>query len=153
MIDMEKETDMARIRVAIAAGIAGLGAFAAIPTAALAHDRVVREYRSYSYESDRDDDYDHDRREYRRYDDGYYEEPVEYRRSAYYEERPRYERRYREDRASCRSNGTTGAIIGGAIGALLGRGIDSRGDRTTGTILGAGGGAVVGHEIDSNRRC
>lgn len=142
---------MARTRVAIAAGVVGLGAFAAIPTA-LAHDTVVREYHSYSYESDRDDD--EDWREHRRYDDGYYDDrPVEYRRSAYHEERPRYDRRYREDRAYCRTNGTTGAIIGGAIGALLGRGIDRHGDRTTGTILGAGGGAVVGHEIDRNRRC
>ena len=144
---------MAQIRVAIAAGVAGLGAFAAIPTAALAHDRVVREYHSYSYESDRDDD-DGDWREHRRYDDAYYDDrPAEYRRPTYYEERPRYDRRYREDRAYCRTNGTTGAIIGGAVGALLGRGIDRHGDRTTGTILGAGGGAVVGHEIDRNRRC
>ncbi|TCM17307.1 glycine zipper 2TM protein [Novosphingobium sp. PhB165] len=47
-----------------------------------------------------------------------------------------------------RQNGTTGLLIGGAAGALLGRQIDQRGDRTLGTVLGAVGGALVGREID-----
>jgi hypothetical protein len=38
-------------------------------------------------------------------------------------------------------------------GALVGRAIDTRGDRATGTILGAAGGALLGKEIDSKRRC
>lgn len=147
---------MTPMRKAIVAGIAGLGAMASAPTVAVAQDEVVREYHSYSYESDRDDDDDWG--EHRRYRDRYdHDEPVEYRRSSYYhEDRPRYDRRYRESRHhrdNCRSNGTAGAIVGGALGALLGRGIDRYGDRTTGTILGAGGGAVVGHEIDSKRHC
>ena len=46
-----------------------------------------------------------------------------------------------------RSNGTTGLLVGAALGALLGRAIDTRGDRATGTILGAAGGALLGREI------
>ena len=46
-----------------------------------------------------------------------------------------------------RSNGTTGLIIGGAAGALLGREIDGGRDRTLGTILGAAAGALLGREI------
>ena len=47
-----------------------------------------------------------------------------------------------------RDNGTTGLIIGGAIGALLGREIDGGRDRTLGTIIGAAGGALLGREVD-----
>jgi len=53
-----------------------------------------------------------------------------------------------------RSNGTTGLIVGAAGGALVGRAIDTHGERATGTILGAVGGALVGRSIDRNRvRC
>ena len=51
-----------------------------------------------------------------------------------------------------KGNGTTGLLIGGAVGALAGRAIDTRGERTTGTILGAAAGALVGREIDRNRK-
>jgi uncharacterized protein YcfJ len=47
-----------------------------------------------------------------------------------------------------RDNGTTGLIIGAGVGALLGRTIDTRGDRSAGTLLGAIGGGVLGREID-----
>jgi len=49
-----------------------------------------------------------------------------------------------------KSNGTTGLLIGGVAGALVGRSIDTRGDRATGTILGAGAGALLGRSIDRN---
>lgn len=49
-----------------------------------------------------------------------------------------------------KSNGTTGLLIGGAAGALLGRTVDTRGDRATGTIVGAAAGALLGREIDRN---
>ena len=53
-----------------------------------------------------------------------------------------------------KKDGTTGLIIGGAAGALLGRAIDSRGDRTLGTILGAAGGALLGKEVaQGGSRC
>jgi len=53
-----------------------------------------------------------------------------------------------------RSNGTTGLIVGAAGGALVGRAIDTRGERATGTILGAAAGALIGRNIDRNRiRC
>jgi hypothetical protein len=53
-----------------------------------------------------------------------------------------------------RSNGTTGLIIGAAGGALLGRSVDTYGERTTGTILGAAAGALLGREVDrGSSRC
>jgi uncharacterized protein YcfJ len=53
-----------------------------------------------------------------------------------------------------RSNGTTGLIVGAAGGALVGRAIDTHGERATGTILGAVGGALIGRSIDRSRvRC
>lgn len=50
-----------------------------------------------------------------------------------------------------RDNGTTGLIIGGAAGALLGREVDGGQHRTLGTILGAAGGALLGRELDKSR--
>ena len=48
----------------------------------------------------------------------------------------------------CRKkDGTTGLIIGGAVGALLGREIDGGYNRSLGTILGAAGGALLGREL------
>lgn len=63
--------------------------------------------------------------------------------------------RARDGRYYCKkSNGTTGLLIGGAAGALLGRELAGNGDRTLGAILGATGGALLGREIDSgNARC
>ena len=53
-----------------------------------------------------------------------------------------------------RPNGTVGLVIGAAGGALVGRAIDTRGERATGTILGAAAGALLGRSIDRNRiRC
>jgi len=60
-----------------------------------------------------------------------------------------------DGRTYCRkSNGTTGLLIGGVAGALVGRTIDTRGDRTPGTLIGAVGGALIGREIErSSARC
>lgn len=62
--------------------------------------------------------------------------------------------RGRDGRTYCRkTDGTTGTIVGGVAGALLGRSVDTHGDRTTGTVLGAAGGALIGHSLDSHRKC
>lgn len=79
----------------------------------------------------------------------------DYRTAGYYEE-PVYTsaRTWRGDdgRTYCRrGDGTTGLIVGGVAGALLGREVaGSRGDRTVGAILGAAGGALLGRAIDQN---
>lgn len=56
-----------------------------------------------------------------------------------------------DGRTYCRKpNGTTGLVVGGAAGALVGREIDSRGSRATGTILGAAVGALLGRHVQRN---
>jgi uncharacterized protein YcfJ len=50
-----------------------------------------------------------------------------------------------------RPNGTTGLIVGAAGGALIGRAIDTGGERATGTILGAAAGALIGRKLDRSR--
>ena len=53
-----------------------------------------------------------------------------------------------------RPNGTTGLIVGAAGGALVGRAIDTHGERATGTILGAAAGALIGRQVERGRyRC
>jgi uncharacterized protein YcfJ len=53
-----------------------------------------------------------------------------------------------------RPDGTTGLIVGAAGGALLGRAVDTHGERATGTILGAVAGALLGREVERGRtRC
>lgn len=79
-------------------------------------------------------------------------------RGRYYEPRrlSRNDRIWRDgDRYYCRrDNGTTGLVIGAGVGALLGRTVDTRGDRSVGTILGAIGGGLLGREIDRGElRC
>lgn len=111
-------------RLALTALI-GASTLAALPTEAEARHRHHRQ----SYYSDRDYDRWQDRRDYRRHREG-----------RYYRQR-------------CRTSGTTGLIVGGAAGALLGREVDRYGDRTPGTIIGAAGGALLGREIDRKRRC
>lgn len=53
-----------------------------------------------------------------------------------------------------RDNGTTGLLIGAAVGGLAGHEIAGRGDKVLGTVLGAAGGALLGREIDRDKyRC
>jgi hypothetical protein len=79
----------------------------------------------------------------------------------YYREDPRYEERqlgandevYRgsDGRYYCRrSDGTTGLVIGAGVGALVGHGIDTHGERTTGTVVGGVLGALVGRQVERN---
>jgi hypothetical protein len=54
-----------------------------------------------------------------------------------------------DGRTYCRrSDGTTGLIVGGGAGALIGNGIDGGRRRGTGTIIGGIIGAVVGTAIE-----
>lgn len=91
--------------------------------------------------------YDHSRHHYSREDRrrGYGRDDYRYRSSW----------RGRDGRYYCKKeNGTTGLLIGGAAGALLGREIDGGRDRTAGTVIGAAAGALLGREVDrSDSRC
>jgi hypothetical protein len=96
--------------------------------------------------------------------DGYYGGGGYYGRD-YYRDRVRYDEpvyrntrvwRGNDGRYYCRrSDGTTGLLIGGVAGALLGREVAGyRGDRTAGAIIGGAIGALAGKAIDSNNsRC
>jgi uncharacterized protein YcfJ len=92
---------------------------------------------------------DDDRRGRRGYDrDDYRERRADVRRD-------RDTWRGEDGRYYCRRpNGTTGLLVGGAAGALLGREVDGGRDRTLGTVLGAAGGALLGREVErGNARC
>lgn len=131
----------------------------AVPAAA--DDRWDRDDRREWRDDRRDDrrDYRDDRRDDRR-------EYRQERRERMYDSNGRYyePRRVsrgdrvwagRDGRYYCeRDNGTTGLIIGAAGGALLGRTVDTRGDRTVGTVVGGILGGLLGREIDRGEaRC
>ena len=98
---------------------------------------------------------DRDRRYGSRYDDRYYDPVRDYRDDPRYGERPlgANDQIYRgsDGRYYCRrSDGTIGLVVGAGVGALLGRAIDSRGERATGTIIGGTLGALLGREVQRN---
>jgi hypothetical protein len=103
--------------------------------------------------------------QHRHYDRGYdrgYDERARYERARYeqarYEDRRydaryddrRYDDRYDRGYQSCgKGKGTTGLIIGAAVGGVLGNKIVGRyGDKTAGAIAGAGVGALAGRALD-----
>jgi hypothetical protein len=96
-----------------------------------------------------------DRRE-DRYDArrGYWDPARDYRRDSYrYPPRRlgRNDRIFRgsDNRYYCRrDDGTTGLIVGGMAGGVLGHVIAPGGSKTLGTVLGAGAGALIGKAID-----
>lgn len=56
-----------------------------------------------------------------------------------------------DGRYYCRKdNGTTGLLIGAAVGGLAGHEIAGYGDKTLGAVLGALGGGLLGRAIDRN---
>lgn len=140
-----KATALAAATATLATAVPAMAA----PDYAPAYGSIFEAPGAQTYEHGRDryrgDDY------YRR---GYREDYRSYRN---YEPAYRDSRtwRGRDGRYYCRKeNGTTGLIVGGAAGALLGREIDGGRDRTAGTLLGAVGGALLGREIDrGGSRC
>ena len=78
--------------------------------------------------------------------------PDRYYRSGYEPIRvTRNTRIYRgyDDRYYCRrSDGTTGLIVGAALGGLLGNQLDRGGSNLLTTLIGGGAGALLGREID-----
>ncbi|MEJ7932948.1 glycine zipper 2TM domain-containing protein [Sphingobium sp. AN558] len=93
--------------------------------------------------------YDHNRPDPRY---GRYYRPDRYYRSGYAPIRvDRSTRIYRgyDDRYYCRrSDGTTGLIVGAALGGLLGSQLDRGRSNTAGILIGGGAGALLGREVD-----
>jgi hypothetical protein len=57
--------------------------------------------------------------------------------------------RGRDGRYRCRrSDGSTGLVIGGVAGAVLGNSVAGHGNRGLGTVIGGVAGALAGREID-----
>jgi hypothetical protein len=83
---------------------------------------------------------------------GYYADQY-YRDGRYYQPRRlgRNDRIYRgqNGRYYCRrSDGTTGLIVGGIAGGLLGNALTNGRSELLGTLVGAGGGALLGQSVD-----
>lgn len=82
-----------------------------------------------------------------------------YRDGGRYQERRlgRNDRIYRgqDGRNYCRRpDGTTGLVVGGVAGGLLGNALDGGRSSLLGSLLGAGGGALLGREVErGNVRC
>ncbi|MFA7594988.1 MAG: glycine zipper 2TM domain-containing protein [Novosphingobium sp.] len=105
--------------------LAAVAASLAIPTAPAMADQPRRYYNKKAYDSH-----------------GRYVEPRRLDRS---------DRiwRGRDGRYYCkRDNGTTGLVIGAAVGGLAGHEIAGSGDKTLGAIIGAVGGGLLGRAID-----
>ena len=96
--------------------------------------------------------------------DGYADERDEngYDASRYYRAGPNYRERVlsndervyagNDGRYYCKRNdGTTGLIVGGAAGGILGNVIDGGRSRIVGTLLGGAAGALAGKAVDQNQ--
>jgi outer membrane lipoprotein SlyB len=125
-------------KIALSAAVA-VSALTALPAAAEAQSR-------YGYSD--------------RYDNGSYNQRQRYdRNDRRYQNRNYQNQRYDSQRYGnyygqrCRSNGSTGTILGAIAGGLLGREVAGRGDRTVGTIIGGAAGALAGRAIDRDGNC
>lgn len=96
-----------------------------------------------------------------RYDDDQWRDEGDYDPTRYYRSGTQYQERTltatdrvysgSDGRYYCRrSDGTTGLIVGGALGGLLGNVIDGGRSRIVGTLLGGAGGALAGRAVDQN---
>ena len=153
---------------ALSLALPGLMAASLPASAATWHPSSHDQTSVYRDHDDNDDNDDGDRWEHRRdryrgesrYNQGYYGQN-NYQQPYYNNsnQQPYYNNqvwRGNDGRYYCRrKNGTTGLIVGGAAGALIGRSIAGRGDNTLGTILGAAGGALLGRAVErgSSARC
>jgi hypothetical protein len=107
-------------------------------------------------DAERSDDRDWRRYDYNRFEPGQsrYDAARYYRRAnGRYKPRRlgRNDRIYRgsDDRYYCRrDDGTTGLIVGGVAGGVLGHIIAPRDSKTLGTLIGAGAGALLGRHVD-----
>jgi len=110
------------------------------------------EFRAPGYSStSHEDSWDRSRRDNRHYNDRYYGNRRGHDERVYRDTRVW---RGNDGRTYCRKkDGTTGLIIGGAAGALLGREVDGGRDRTLGTVLGAAAGALLGKSLDDGVKC
>ena len=119
-----------------------------------AQRRYDQERALYDRERDRyDTAVDRDRRYGSRYDNNYNDPARDYRDDPRYSEQPlsSNDQVYRgsDGRYYCRRrDGTIGLVVGAGAGALLGRAIDTRGERGTGTILGVTLGALLGRQVE-----
>jgi hypothetical protein len=157
---LDRKVAVKKIRMAVVAAlVVGMVGMPLAPAMAMGdqRDRDRHEDRR-----DRDDDRGQ-RREWKRYDYKHYEPGQRgYDAARYYRhDDRRYKARrlgrndriYRgsDDRYYCRrSDGTTGLIVGGLAGGVLGNVIAPGDNKTLGTILGAGAGALIGRSIDRN---
>ena len=121
--------------MAAATAITSVPAFGDPPSWAPAHGR--RHHDRERYDRDRDDRDGYRNQDYRTADNG-----VRYWRGD-------------DGHYYCkRGDGTIGLLAGAALGDLLGRAVDTRGERVTGTVLGAAAGALIGNELAQGRtRC
>ena len=103
--------------------------------------RYRSEWRNYDYRSFEPGQRRYDAGRYYIRDDGRYGTRRLYRNDRVY--------RGYDDRYYCRrDDGTTGLIVGGIAGGVLGQILAPGGSKTLGTIIGAGAGALIGREID-----
>ena len=170
------KTSLYALTIAAAAAVA---AATAVPAAAQSRDeqerwedaqrRFDQERAIYERERDRfeaarrrDQQYGYDRG-YDRYDSDPY--ATDYDAARYYRDDPRYRERVLSEndqvfrgsdgRYYCRrSDGTTGLIVGGATGGILGNVIDGGRSRGAGTLIGGALGALLGREVQRQQvRC
>ena len=137
------------------------------PAAAQSQRQIEREYRRDVRQAERERRQAiRDWRQSRRYDwnrlepgQRYYYADRYYRDDRSYRERrlTRNDRIYRgsDNRYYCRRpDGTTGLIVGGAVGALLGNAVDGGRSSLLGTLIGGVAGAALGREIERGQvRC
>ncbi len=150
---MTQSMKSAILALAASASVAGAVPASANPFSDLAAGVLSQSSEAQSWQHGRD-------RDWRGGDDdqGYGDRGYYGQRAAYNEPVYANEQSWRGDdgRYYCRrKNGTTGLLVGGVVGGLIGHEVAGRrGDRTLGVILGAAGGALLGRAIDrGGSRC